>query len=80
MLLYNQSFVQICLLIGTVSQVRDVAHGPLVLLKWTCKRVLLYQDNAECNICIREHKTCLQSLVERSAVHVITHCSVIRTP
>ena len=27
---YNQSFAQMCLLIGTVSQVSDVAHGPLV--------------------------------------------------
>ena len=29
---YNHSFVLICLLIGTISQVSDVAHGRLVLL------------------------------------------------
>ena len=28
----NHSFEQMCLLIGTVSMVSDVAHGPLVLL------------------------------------------------
>ena len=30
MLWYNHTFVQICLLIGIVSQLSDVAHGPLV--------------------------------------------------
>ena len=29
MLRYNQSFVQMCLLIGTVSRVTDVAHKSL---------------------------------------------------
>ena len=28
---YNDSFAQDCLLLGTSAQVRDVAHGPLVL-------------------------------------------------
>ena len=32
MLWYNHSFVLICLLIGIISQVSDVAHGHLVLL------------------------------------------------
>ena len=30
MLWYNHCFVQLCLLIGTVSEVSDVANGPLV--------------------------------------------------
>ena len=34
MLWYNQSFAQICLFIGTVSRVSDMAHGPLVF--WFC--------------------------------------------
>ena len=35
MLWYNHTFVQMCLLIGTVSQVSDVAHGsPVLLLAW----------------------------------------------
>lgn len=32
MLVYNQSFTEICLLVGTVSQVSGVAHGPLILI------------------------------------------------
>ena len=30
MLCYKHSFAQICLLVGTDSQVSDVAHGPLL--------------------------------------------------
>ena len=30
MLWHNRCFVQMCLLIGTVSQMSDVAHGPLI--------------------------------------------------
>ena len=30
---YNHSYTQTCLLVGTVSQVSDVVHGPLVLHK-----------------------------------------------
>ena len=30
MLWYNHSYAQICLLVGTVSRVSDVAHWPLV--------------------------------------------------
>ena len=32
MLWHNHCYMQMCLLIGTVSQVSDVTHGPLVLL------------------------------------------------
>ena len=32
MLVYNQSFTEACLLVGTVSQVSGVAHGPLLLI------------------------------------------------
>ena len=28
---HNHCFAQMCLLIGTVSQVSDMAHGPLVI-------------------------------------------------
>ena len=32
MLVYNQSFTEACLLVGTVSQVSGVAHGPQILI------------------------------------------------
>ena len=37
----NHCFAQMCLLIGTVSQVSDVAHGPIVLDFWNQTHLLL---------------------------------------
>ena len=47
MLWSNHSFLKLCLLIGTVFQVNDVAHGPLV--SFVAKVVLRYLDNVWIN-------------------------------
>ena len=41
MLWYDYSFAQMCLLIRTVSQMSDVAHGPLVWFSFHLKKYKL---------------------------------------
>ena len=51
-LCYNHSFVQMCLLIETVFQVINVAHGPLVFSSPELKAQVSFSDHLSSGVCL----------------------------